>query len=92
MITALLLGLTIARAGSPRAERPAADCRHLQAPNAAAAAPNDNRAPAGTSRDGVLTVRLVARAAAWRPDGPAGCALAVRAFAEEGQATRVPGR
>jgi FtsP/CotA-like multicopper oxidase with cupredoxin domain len=82
------LGTAIA-AGAGRA--PAADCRHLPAPPATAAAPNDNRAGAGVLRDGVLTVRLVARAAAWRPDGPAGCALSVRAFAEEGRPTRIPG-
>jgi manganese oxidase len=68
-----------------------ADCRHLPAPAASAAVPNDNRAGVGTLRDGVLTVRLVARAAAWRPDGPAGCALAVHAFAEEGKPARIPG-
>jgi len=55
------------------------------------AAPNDNRRPAGTLRDGVLTVALVAREAVWHPDGPGGGALAVRAFAEEGGAPSVPG-
>ena len=71
----------------------AADCRHLPAPpaTATAAVPNDNRTRAGVIRDGVLTLRLVARDAAWRPDGPAGCALTVRAFAEEGRSTSIPG-
>jgi FtsP/CotA-like multicopper oxidase with cupredoxin domain len=70
-----------------------ADCRHLPAPPATAPAvvPNDNRARAGVLRDGVLTLRLVAREAAWRPDGPAGCALTAHAFAEEGGPTRIPG-
>ena len=29
---------------------------------------NDNRSPAGTLRDGVLTIRLEVREADWRPD------------------------
>ena len=69
----------------------AADCRHLPATSARQAMPNDNRHRAGTLRDGVLTVRLVARASAWRPDGASGCVLAVHAFAEEGRAAQVPG-
>ncbi|HTE47337.1 MAG TPA: multicopper oxidase domain-containing protein [Gemmatimonadaceae bacterium] len=68
-----------------------ADCRHLPAPVASAAVPNDNRIATGTLRDGVLTLRLVARIAAWRPDGPAGCALGVNAFAEEDRPARIPG-
>ena len=55
------------------------------------AAPNDNRVTAGRMRDGTLRVDLVARAVSWKPDGPEGCALAVRAFAEEGKAPRIPG-
>jgi FtsP/CotA-like multicopper oxidase with cupredoxin domain len=76
---------------SDRAEVNAADCRHLPATPARSAMPNDNRVRAGTLRDGVLTVRLVARTSAWRPDGANGCALAVHAFAEEGRAAQVPG-
>ncbi|MEP6496271.1 MAG: multicopper oxidase domain-containing protein, partial [bacterium] len=67
------------------------DCRQFPTPPSRAAAPNDNRARAGTLKDGVLTVHLVASAAAWRPDGAAGCALTVRAFAEEGRPTQIPG-
>jgi FtsP/CotA-like multicopper oxidase with cupredoxin domain len=69
----------------------AAVCAHLPTPPSAAAVANDNRARAGTLRDGVLSVRLVARPAAWRPDGPSGCALRVHAFAEDGKPTTVPG-
>ena len=71
--------------------RPSADCGHLAAPPTAAATHNDNRSRAGTLHDGALTVRLVARRVAWRPDGPAGCALGVNAFAEEGKPVTVPG-
>ena len=66
-------------------------CTHLPAPPANAAVANDNRVRAGALRDGVLTVRLVARPSAWRPDGPSGCALRVHAFAEDGKATTIPG-
>jgi FtsP/CotA-like multicopper oxidase with cupredoxin domain len=68
-----------------------ADCRHLPAPPGLDATANDNRARAGTEQHGVLTVRLVAQSVAWRPDGPAGCALSVHAFAEEGKQPQIPG-
>ena len=70
---------------------PTAPCSHLPAPPANAAVANDNRARAGTLAHGVLTLRLVARPAAWRPDGASGCALSVHAFAEEGKPTTIPG-
>ncbi len=68
-----------------------ADCRHLPAVTEPRAAPNDNRAPVGSLRDGVLSLRLVARRAAWYPEGPQGCALQVHAFAEEGKGALIPG-
>ncbi|HWJ22231.1 MAG TPA: multicopper oxidase domain-containing protein [Gemmatimonadaceae bacterium] len=52
---------------------------------------NDNRAPAGTLRGGVLTLRLVARAGTWRPDGDSAPGAMVPAFAEEGHEPRIPG-
>ncbi|MEO8621961.1 MAG: multicopper oxidase domain-containing protein [bacterium] len=69
----------------------AADCRHLPAALAPRVSPNDNRNPTGAVRDGVMSLRLVMRDASWYPDGPTGCALQVRAFAEEGQSARIPG-
>src|SRR4051812_16711797 len=69
----------------------AADCRHLPASDLPRAQANDNRAPAGTTRDAVITIHLVVREASWYPDGAQGCALRVRAFAEEGKAARIPG-
>lgn len=91
MFAALILSLALAPTPSPYVARPAGDCRLPSPAPSTAAEPNDNRAHAGTLRDGVLTVRLVAREAAWRPDGPEGCALPVHAFAEEGKLTQVPG-
>ena len=91
MFAALILSLALAPPPSPHGAQPAADCRLPSPAPSAAAEPNDNRARAGALRDGVLTVRLVAREAAWRPDGPNGCGLAVHAFAEEGKATQIPG-
>ena len=73
-----------------RASLPAA-CTHLPAPPAHAAVANDNRTRAGTLAGGILTLRLVARPAAWRPDGQSGCALSVHAFAEEGKGSTIPG-
>lgn len=54
-------------------------------------APNDNRRAAGRLRDGVLTVRLVARRGVWLPEGQAGPRLTVAAFGEEGRALQTPG-
>jgi len=76
--------------GATRGVKPA-ECRHLPSPPNNRAISNDNRVRAGNLREGVLTVRLVIREAAWRPDGAAGCALTVRAFSEEGRATQIPG-
>jgi len=57
----------------------------------AVAEPNDNRAAAGTLRGGVLTVRLDARNAAWRPDPEVDSALTVQAFGERDRPVQVPG-
>ena len=53
--------------------------------------PNDNRTPAGVLRSGVLTLRMVAQPAVWRPEGPNGPDLPIYAFAEEGRQPQVPG-
>ncbi|MGH7548168.1 MAG: multicopper oxidase domain-containing protein [Gemmatimonadales bacterium] len=53
--------------------------------------PNDNRVPAGTLRDGVLTIRLVVATARWYPEAEDGPWADVAAFAEEGHAPRIPG-
>ncbi|HMA23009.1 MAG TPA: multicopper oxidase domain-containing protein [Gemmatimonadaceae bacterium] len=66
-------------------------CSALPSPPRNAALANDNRLRAGTLHGGVLTVRIVAGRAAWRPDGPSGCALGVHAFAEEGKPATIPG-
>jgi FtsP/CotA-like multicopper oxidase with cupredoxin domain len=52
---------------------------------------NDNRRPAGTLKNGVLTVKLEARDGLWRPDGEKGVPLPVAAWAEEGKPLSVPG-
>ena len=52
---------------------------------------NDNRAAAGTLRDGVLTIRLDARTGDWHPDGDADRGITVAAFAEEGKPAQIPG-
>jgi hypothetical protein len=55
-------------------------------------APNDNRRAAGRLRDGVLTVRLVARTGIWLPEGREGPRLTVVAFGEEGRAIQECGK
>ncbi|HEX2779127.1 MAG TPA: multicopper oxidase domain-containing protein, partial [Gemmatimonadaceae bacterium] len=55
------------------------------------AAINDNRTPAGTLRDGVLTLRLEARESEWHPDGERAPGIIVRAFAERGKRASIPG-
>ena len=52
---------------------------------------NDNRRPAGTLRNGVLTVRIDARDGTWTPDGPMGHHYSVAAFAEAGKTATTPG-
>jgi FtsP/CotA-like multicopper oxidase with cupredoxin domain len=52
---------------------------------------NDNRTPAGTLRNGVLTVRLEARVGDWHPDADSAPGLSVHAFAERGKRASVPG-
>jgi hypothetical protein len=52
---------------------------------------NDNRRPAGTLRDGVLTVHLEARLAMWYPDGDPAPGAEVPAFAAEGGPPEIPG-
>jgi len=56
-----------------------------------ATVPNDNRVPAGTLQDGVLSLSLEARLAMWHPDGDSLPGLTVEAFGEEGRAPSAPG-
>ena len=52
---------------------------------------NDNRTPAGTLHDGVLTIRLEVREGEWHPDAESAPGLVVRAFAEQGKPLSIPG-
>ena len=52
---------------------------------------NDNTNAAGVLRDGVLTLRLDAVTAKWRPEGEAGPTRSVHAFAETGATPSIPG-
>jgi FtsP/CotA-like multicopper oxidase with cupredoxin domain len=53
--------------------------------------PNDNRIPAGTLKDGTLTINLEIKRAMWYPDGYDMPGISVLAFAETGKAPSVPG-
>ncbi|HJU73101.1 MAG TPA: multicopper oxidase domain-containing protein [Gemmatimonadaceae bacterium] len=52
---------------------------------------NDNRKAAGTLKDGVLTIRLEARAGEWHPDRDTDPGVIVYAFGEQGKPPQVPG-
>jgi FtsP/CotA-like multicopper oxidase with cupredoxin domain len=75
----------------------AAACGSCGAPGVSSdrAAPNDNRTPGGTLRDGAFEIALVARAAPWWGEGfyPEGddSVVTVLAFAEEGSTATIPG-
>jgi manganese oxidase len=60
-------------------------------PTTATAICNDNRTPAGTLTNGVLTIHLEARPAVWYPNENGKTSLLVSAFAEEGRAPQIPG-
>ena len=51
---------------------------------------NDNRTGAGTTADGVLTVRLEARLGTWHPDRDSDPGVVVKAFAVEGGPLQIP--
>ena len=59
--------------------------------NADVVVPNDNRLHAGRLVNGVLTVRLQARTAIWRPEGSKGPIITTAAFAVEGERLQIPG-
>jgi len=52
---------------------------------------NDNRRSAGTLRNGVLIVNLIAERGDWQPEGPKGRTLSVYAFREEAGSLLIPG-
>jgi FtsP/CotA-like multicopper oxidase with cupredoxin domain len=51
---------------------------------------NDNRTPAGTLRDGILTIRLDARMGDWHPDRDTDPGVSVAALGEEGKPLQIP--
>jgi len=52
--------------------------------------PNDNRVPAGSLQNGVLTLHLEVRQARWFPEAADGPSVVVPAFAEIGKAPAIP--
>ena len=52
---------------------------------------NENRTPAGTLKNGVLTLRLEVMIADWHPESPTGTGIILRAFAEAGKPPEIPG-
>lgn len=62
---------------------------HAQSPARVLA--NDNRAPAGELRAGVLTLRLETAPGVWYPEGEFGPGFMIDAFAEAGRAPSSPG-
>lgn len=62
---------------------------HRSAPERVAT--NDNRTPAGTLRNGTLTLRLEAREGLWYPDGDNAPGVVLQMFAEVGRRAQNPG-
>ncbi|HXG71767.1 MAG TPA: multicopper oxidase domain-containing protein [Gemmatimonadaceae bacterium] len=86
------LALLLALALLPLARRDSsASAPYERQSIAALAVANDNRSPAGSTTNGVLTVLLDARPARWLPDEDVDSTLTVQAFAEQGGAPRIPG-
>ena len=54
-------------------------------------AANDNLRSAGTLDNGVLTIRIEARAGEWHPDGDDNPGIPINAFGVEGAALQIPG-
>lgn len=52
---------------------------------------NANRTPAGTLRNGILTIRLELRTGRWYPEADGGPSLDVEAFGEVGKPLQIPG-
>src|SRR5260370_42389207 len=59
--------------------------------SSARVAPNDNRAPAGRLRNGVLTLQLDAALGTWSPEGEHGPRIVIAAFGERGRPVQIPG-
>src|SRR5215469_15387330 len=52
---------------------------------------NQNHVPAGTLRDGILTIHLEIAKGVWHPEAENGVALSVYAFGESGKSLQNPG-
>jgi FtsP/CotA-like multicopper oxidase with cupredoxin domain len=52
---------------------------------------NDNRTPAGTFSNGVMSIRLDARLGTWHPDAETDPGVVVKAFGVEGGPLQIPG-
>jgi manganese oxidase len=87
----LVLGGALLAAGCARARQEVAGAPGVDGSGTAVILANENRRSAGSLRDGVLTVRLVAADGAWYPEGPGRIALEVEAFGEEGGPLTAPG-
>ena len=61
------------------------------APVGSVAAPNDNRTPAGSLRNGILTIAIDARLAEWKPDLSVDSMVTVQVFSEREKAPTIPG-
>jgi FtsP/CotA-like multicopper oxidase with cupredoxin domain len=60
-------------------------------PDANAVLANDNKRPAGSLDEGVLTIKLVASQREWQPEGGGGRTLSVQVFGEQSRTPSVPG-
>lgn len=80
---AIVLVLSLGLTAQASRTRPASPPDSIQ--------PNDNQAPGGRLHGDTLDIRLEVRLGTWRPEADDGAAIEVAAFAEEGEAPRIPG-
>ena len=95
LVLALASGVSACAVRGPQGPTAPAITRSFEE---ALAVPNDNRKPAGTLRDGVLEIDLVARPARWEgeksdlaPGAASPTIVDVLGFSEEGGAVTIPG-
>ena len=86
-LPAVVLSTALMGVSCSFSDRPSADADD----NLPVVQPNDNREPAGSLADGVLTVRLAVRLARWYPEADGGPSIVAPVFTEEGKAPSVPG-
>ncbi|MEO7458039.1 MAG: multicopper oxidase domain-containing protein, partial [Gemmatimonadaceae bacterium] len=91
MIHRILLATTLAALAAPSLVREGAPPSARHRVSSEIVSPNDNRQPAGSLSNGVLTVNLETRTGTWYPESENGRGLEVAGWAEVGKPMQTPG-